>query len=91
MNIFVAKISFNTKEADLRNAFSEFGTVSSVQVITDKMTGKSKGYAFVEMPNDTEAGKAIEQLNNTDVDGRTIVVKKAEPRAERPRSNRKSW
>jgi RNA recognition motif-containing protein len=83
MNIFVAKISFNTDEASLRTAFERYGTVSKAQVIMDKMTGRSKGFAFVEMPNDDDARKAIEELNDSELDGRTIVVKKAEPRTER--------
>lgn len=83
MNIFVAKLSFDTREDDLREVFEEFGDVSSVSVITDKFTGKSKGYAFVEMPNDDEARNAIGELNDSELDGRTIVVKKAEPRESR--------
>ena len=83
MNIFVAKLSFDTREDDLREVFEEFGEVSSVSVITDKFTGKSKGYAFVEMPNDDEAKSAINELNDSELDGRTIVVKKAEPRESR--------
>ena len=83
MNIFVAKLSFDTREDDLGEVFEEFGEVSSVSVITDKFTGKSKGYAFVEMPNDDEAKSAINELNDSELDGRTIVVKKAEPRESR--------
>ena len=83
MNIFAAKLSFDTQSEDLREAFEEFGEVSSASVITDKFTGKSKGFGFVEMPNDDEASKAINELNDSTLDGRTIVVKKAEPREER--------
>ncbi len=83
MNIFAAKLSFDTQSEDLREAFEEFGEVSSASVITDKFTGKSKGFGFVEMPNDEEAMKAINELNDSTLDGRTIVVKKAEPREER--------
>ena len=83
MNIFAAKLSFDTQSEDLREAFEEFGEVSSASVITDKFTGKSKGFGFVEMPNDEEAMKAISELNDSTLDGRTIVVKKAEPREER--------
>ncbi len=83
MNIFAAKLSFDTQSEDLREAFEEFGEVSSASVITDKFTGKSKGFGFVEMPNDEEASKAISELNDSTLDGRTIVVKKAEPREER--------
>ncbi|MBI5916514.1 MAG: RNA-binding protein [Bacteroidetes bacterium] len=83
MNIFAAKLSFDTQSDDLREAFEEFGEVSSASVITDKFTGKSKGFGFVEMPNDEEARKAIAELNDSELDGRTIVVKKAEPREDR--------
>ncbi|GIV31555.1 MAG: hypothetical protein KatS3mg029_0906 [Saprospiraceae bacterium] len=83
MNIFVAKLNFDTKESDLRAVFEEFGEVSSANIITDKFTGRSKGYGFVEMPNDDEAQAAIDELNDTELDGRTIVVKKAEPRENR--------
>ena len=89
MNLFVAKLNFDTQEDDLRAAFEQFGEVSSCSVITDKFTGRSKGFAFVDMPNDDEASNAINSLDNTDFDGRTIVVKKAEPRESRPpRDNR---
>ncbi len=83
MNLFVAKLNFDTQEDYLREVFEEFGEVDSAKVITDKFTGKSKGFAFVEMPNDDEALAAIEGLNDTDIDGRTIVVKKAEPKEDR--------
>lgn len=83
MNIFVAKLSFDTDSDSLREAFEEFGSVSSANVIMDKFTGKSKGFAFVEMDDESEAKNAINQLNDTELDGRTIVVKKAEPREDR--------
>lgn len=75
MNIFVAKLNFKTRSEDLERAFSEFGEVSSAKIITDRDTGRSKGFGFVEMPNDEEANKAIAALNETEFDGRTIVVK----------------
>ncbi len=87
MNIFVAKLNFDTRESDLRQAFEDFGEVSSVKIIMDKFTSRSKGYGFVEMPNDDEGQSAIDDLNNCEFDGRTIVVKKAEPR-ERRNNNR---
>ncbi|MCP3929334.1 MAG: RNA-binding protein [Bacteroidetes bacterium] len=83
MNIFVAKLNFDTQEPDLRDVFSEYGEVDSVKIIMDKFTGRSKGFGFVEMPNDDEGQNAINDLNDTEVDGRTIVVKKAEPRERR--------
>lgn len=86
MNIFVARLNFDTSESDLQYAFEEFGTVDSVKIITDKFSGKSKGYGFVEMPNDDEGMASIERLNESELDGRTIVVKKAEPRENRSSS-----
>jgi len=83
MNIFVAKLNFDTRESDLQEAFEAHGTVDSVKIIMDKFTGRSKGFGFVEMPNDDEAQAAIDDLNDRDFDGRTIVVKKAEPRENR--------
>lgn len=83
MNIFVAKLNFDTQESDLQDAFAEYGEIDSVKIIMDKFTGRSKGFGFVEMPNDDEARNAIEGLNDTEVDGRTIVVKKAQPREDR--------
>ena len=85
MNIFVAKLNFDTRESDLREAFEAFGEVDSAKIIMDKMSGRSKGFGFVEMPNDEEALAAIEDLNDQELDGRTIVVKKAEPRENRNR------
>ena len=83
MNIFVAKLNYDTQEDELRAAFEEFGEVSSANIIMDKFTGRSKGFGFVEMPNDDEAQAAINELNDSEMDGRTIVVKKAEPRENR--------
>lgn len=83
MNIFVAKLNFATDEETLRQVFEGYGEVDSVKIISDKFTGKSKGYGFVEMPNDDEAQAAIDDLNDSEFDGRTIVVKKAEPRENR--------
>ncbi|MBK8566850.1 MAG: RNA-binding protein [Saprospiraceae bacterium] len=83
MNIFAAKLSYDTQSEDLREAFEEFGEVSSASVIMDKFTGKSKGFGFVEMSNDDEGRKAINELNDSQLDGRTIVVKVAEAREDR--------
>ncbi|MGC8866032.1 MAG: RNA recognition motif domain-containing protein [Bacteroidales bacterium] len=87
MNIFVGSLPFKLQEADLREIFEEHGEVSSVKIITDKFSGRSKGFGFVEMPNDAEAQAAIDELNGAEVDGRTIVVNKAEERKEAPRRN----
>lgn len=88
MNIFVAKLNFDTQEDTLRAAFEQFGEVDSVKIIMDKFTGRSKGYGFVEMDDEDAGMSAIEQLNDSELDGRTIVVKKAEPREKRPGGRR---
>jgi len=82
MNIFVGSLPFSIEEADLRESFEAYGAVDSVKIITDKFTGRSKGFGFVEMPNDSEAQKAIDELNGAVVAGRTIVVNKSEPKPE---------
>lgn len=74
MNIFVGNLNYSITEDDLREIFEEYGELSSVKLITDKFTGRSKGFGFVEMSDDTEANKAIEELNGADVEGRTMVV-----------------
>jgi RNA recognition motif-containing protein len=82
MNIFVGSLPFSIEEADLRESFEAYGTVDSVKIISDKFTGRSKGFGFVEMPNDDEAQKAIDELNGATVQGRAIVVNKSEPKPE---------
>ncbi len=82
MNIFVGSLPFSIDEADLRESFEVYGAVSSVKIITDKFTGRSKGFGFVEMTNDDEAQKAIDELNGATVQGRAIVVNKSEPKPE---------
>jgi len=84
MNIFVAKLSYETSTETLQSVFEAYGEVESAKIIMDRDTGRSKGYGFVEMPNDDEGLAAIEDLNDSDLDGRQIVVKKADP----PRNNR---
>ncbi|MBL7864742.1 MAG: RNA-binding protein [Cyclobacteriaceae bacterium] len=86
MNIFVASLNFKTKQEDLQKAFEAYGTVSSAKIVTDRVSGRSKGFGFVEMPNDDEAMRAIAGLNETELDGRPIVVKQANPRSENPGS-----
>jgi len=83
MNIFVAKLNYRTTSEQLEEYFSAYGTVSSAKVIFDRETQRSKGFGFVEMPDDTEAENAIKELNESMMDGRTIVVKKARPKEER--------
>ena len=82
MNIFVGSLPFKIEESELQEIFEEYGEVASVKIITDRATGRSKGFGFVEMPNEEEAKKAIEELNNAEVEGRTIVVNKAEEKKE---------
>ncbi|ARM31814.1 RNA-binding protein [Prosthecochloris sp. HL-130-GSB] len=84
MNIYIGNLPYSVTEDDLRNAFNEFGQVDSANIIIDKFSGRSKGFGFVEMPNDEEAERAIDSLNDTDLNGRTIKVNQARPREERP-------
>lgn len=85
MNIFCGSLPFSLTEAELRNLFEAHGEISSVKIITDRATGRSKGFGFVEMPEDDEANAAIEALNGSEVSGRKIVVNKAEERRENNR------
>ena len=87
MNIYVGNLSWNVEENKLQSIFEEHGTVNSVKIITDRFTGKKKGFGFVEMPNDEEATTAIEKLNGMELDQRAITVNVAQDRVERPRSN----
>lgn len=85
-NIYVGNLAFGTGEDDLRSAFESYGQVSSVNIIKDRETGRSRGFAFVEMPNSGEAQQAIEALNSSDIGGRNVTVNEARPRTDRPRS-----
>jgi len=82
MNIFVGSLPFSLKESELKEYFEEYGEVASVKIISDKFSGRSKGFGFIEMPDDEKAKKAIEELNGAEIDGRAIVVNKAEERKE---------
>lgn len=82
MNIFVSNLSFRMDQDSLKQLFENFGEVTSCKIMTDKFTGKSRGFGFVEMPNDTEGQSAIDGLNEKDVDGRNISVSIAKPRTE---------
>ncbi len=94
MNIYVGNLHFNVSEDELRKAFEEYGEVASVKIITDKYSGRSKGFGFVEMLNDKEAKDAIDNLNGTEIKGRAVNVNQArekdnssgERRNFRPRS-----
>ncbi len=81
--IFVGNFSFSTTEADLRQWFAPYGAVESVTVVTDRDTGRSRGFGFVEMPNNSEAEAAIAALNGRDSGGRPLTVNEARPKAER--------
>ena len=87
MNIYVSNLSFNVQDEDLKEFFTEYGEVTSAKVITDKFTGKSRGFGFVEMPNDEAAKKAIAELDGGRVEGREIKVAEARPREERSGGN----
>lgn len=94
MKIYVGNLSFGTGEEELRSAFSPYGTVGEATVITDRETGRSRGFGFVEIADDGGARAAIQALNGTELDGRNLTVNEAKPRndSDRPRSNpRRSW
>ena len=82
MNIYVGNLSWNLKDQDLLNLFSAHGEVTTAKIINDKFTGRSKGFGFVEMPNDDQAQAAIAALNGTAVDGRNVVVNESRPKPE---------
>ena len=86
MNIYVGGLPYQTSEAELKETFEKYGEVTSAKIIIDKYTGKSKGFGFIEMPNDAEAKKAIGELNGTEVSGRNIIVNESIERTDR-RSN----
>jgi RNA recognition motif-containing protein len=87
MNIYVSNLSFNVQDEDLKGIFASFGEVTSAKVINDNFTGKSRGFGFVEMADNAAAGKAIAELDQTTMDGRSIKVMEAKPREERPARN----
>ena len=80
MNMYVGNLGYNVKESDLRQVMEEYGTVESVKIITDRETRRSKGFAFIEMPETSEAKNAISELNGAEYAGRPMVVKEALPR-----------
>ena len=80
MNIYIGNLNYRIKEADIQQILEEYAAVSSVKIIKDRETGKSKGFAFVEMENEAAAKQAIEELNGAEFEGRTMVVKEARPR-----------
>jgi RNA recognition motif-containing protein len=87
MNIFVSNLSFDVQDQDLRGYFTPYGEVTSAKVINDKVTGKSRGFGFVEMPDDTAAKQAIQELDNGSIQGRSMRVSEARPREDRPQGS----
>ncbi len=83
MNIYVGNLSYSLSESELRDAFADFGEVSSVKVLMDRETGRSRGFGFVEMPNQSEGEAAIAQLNGKDLGGRALRVNEARPKERR--------
>lgn len=83
INIYIGNLSYRATEGDIRNAFEQFGEVASVQIIKDRETGRSRGFAFVEMPNSDEAKQAIDQLDSSQIAGRPVKINEARPRRER--------
>lgn len=83
MNIYVGNLPYGIGEDDIRKVFEPFGEVGEINIIIDRMSGRSKGFGFVEMPNDDEAQKALTELNGTDFGGRQLNVSKARPRVDR--------
>ena len=96
MNIYVGNLSFDTQDSDLRTAFEAFGEITSCSVIKDRMTNRSRGFGFVEMPNKEEALKAIGELDGKNLQGRDISASEAKPREKRDRgagggNRNRSW
>ena len=87
MNIFVSNLNFKVKSEDLKQLFSQYGEVVSSKVITDKFSGRSRGFGFVEMKNDNDGDKAINELNQKEYEGRSISVSVAKPRTDSPNRN----
>jgi len=90
MNLYVSNLSFHTSEHDLSVLFSHYGTVSSVKIILDRETNKSRGFAFIEMPDDNAAQEAIKMLNNKDIQGRLLSVTVARPK-EKTGFRKNNW
>ena len=91
MNIFVGNLAFSTTDHDLRQLFEPYGVVDEIRVITDRDTGRSKGFGFVEMPDRTAAKTAMAKLQGQEMEGRTLTVNEAKPREPRRESSRSRW
>jgi RNA recognition motif-containing protein len=88
-NLYVGNLPHSTTEAELRNVFEPHGAVEKVTLVTDRETGRSRGFGFVEMTNATDADKAIAALNGTDLGGRTLTINEAKPKADRPKGGQR--
>ena len=88
MNIYISNLSYAVNDGDLKDLFGEYGEISSAKVITDRETGRSSGFGFVEMADDAQGQKDIDELNQAEYDGKVINVTVARPRTERPAGNR---
>jgi len=88
MNIYVGNLPYDVSETDLREIFSQFGEISQINLITDKFSGQSKGFGFVEMENNSQADAAIKGLNESNFKGRNIKVNQAKPKSDRPSQSR---
>ncbi|HHS50541.1 MAG TPA: RNA-binding protein [candidate division Zixibacteria bacterium] len=89
MDIYVGNLSYDTTDDDLQGLFQQYGSVVSARVIVDKMSGRSRGFGFVEMPEQAEGEKAIEATNGMEFQGRTLRVNESQPRPSRPRGDRR--
>jgi cold-inducible RNA-binding protein len=87
MNLYIGNIPYSISEAELTQLFANFGEVTSLNVVKDKVTNRSKGFGFVEMPDDSAATAAINELNGKEVNGRQIIVNEARPKTDKPRFN----
>lgn len=83
MNIYIGNLNYRVREPELQQILEEYGVVNSVRIIIDRKTKRSKGYAFADMPNDEEAHRAIQELNQAEYEGRQIVIRESEPRPAR--------
>jgi RNA recognition motif-containing protein len=91
VNIFVGNLTYNATDADLRQLFEQYGAVDKINIITDRDTGRSKGFGFVEMPDSAAATAAMQGLNGKEHDGRALTVNEAKPREPRRESSRSRW
>ncbi len=90
MNIYVGQLPYNVNEAELRELFTEFGEIASINLVMDRFSGRAKGFAFIEMPSNSEADQAIKALNRSMFKGREIKVNQVQPQKKNKRSRRRS-